>query len=337
MPVTTEVWGTNSNGPQVQLFHLTNDHLKVQLTDLGASLVAVETRDAKDRWDNVMITATAEQCLTGNSPLGVTVGRFANRIGLGKFELNGKKFTLATNNGPNHLHGGKDNFSKRIWALTDQESDTLTFSLVSPDGDQGYPGEVNVSITYALEENRLILNYKATTSAATIINLTNHGYWNLTGDNTASVYDHQLQLFADQYLENDEHVLPTGHILSVENSPYDFREPTRLGEHIKATRNGYDNCFCINDWDQTLREAAIISDPISGRIMKVLTTEPGIQLYTANHFDGTKTFGGAGKHHAFCLECQHYPDAPNLPAFPSTELNPGATYLQTTIHEFTTI
>lgn len=335
MPDNWNSWGQTDAGLEYGSLQLQNEHLRLEVTNAGAAVVSVEVPDRNGTWANIAVTAPSpEYYLTNPSALGATAGRFANRIGRGQFELDGKAYQLEINNGPNHLHGGLTGFAKRVWEVLNPKPDQVNFRLVSADGDQGYPGELTTDLTYRLEGNDIILEYTATTNAPTILNLTNHTYWNLSG--TGKVYDHVLKLNANQVLENDADVLPTGAIHEVTETAFDFRSPKRIGEQIEQVGNGYDCCFLINDWDESLRMAAFVSDPRSGRTMEVLTTEPGIQLYTANHFDGSEATAGKQQHTSFCLECQHLPDAPNQEQFPSTVLRPGETYSQKTIHRFGT-
>lgn len=327
------LWGKTDAGVEYGAFLLQNDILKLRVTNAGAAIVEVQVPDKEGNWGNVVVTPPhPDYFLTNASSLGATCGRFANRIGKGTFSLDGETYQLATNNGPNHLHGGVKGFAKRIWKAVAATPDSATFRLVSPDGDQGYPGELTTTLTYRIHKGELTLDYTAATTAPTVLNLTNHAYWNLDGGGL--VYDHLLQLQADRVLENDANVLPTGKILDVAGTPFDFRSPQTIGSRIEQVGNGYDNCFVINDWDQTLRQAAVVTTAKSGRKMEILTTEPGIQLYTANHFNKSEASAGWDRHTSFCLECQHLPDSPNQPAFPSTVLRPGETYRQTTVHRF---
>jgi aldose 1-epimerase len=206
--------------------------------------------------------------------------------------------------------------------------------MVSPDGDEGYPGELSLAVTYRLKGNSFAMEYEATTTAPTVHNLTNHAYWNLAGVGAGPVYDHVLQLHADRYLEADEHILVTGTITPVAGTPFDFLKPQTIGSRIAQTGNGYDHCYAITGADGSLRRVARVVDPGSGRVMEIATTEPGVQLYTSNHFNSGPSSAGAPKHGAFCLECQHYPDSPNHPEFPSTVLRPGQKYKQQTVHTF---
>jgi aldose 1-epimerase len=326
-------WGRTVAGRDCSLWTLSNGLLTAQVTDLGAALVSLSVPDRNGRWGNVVIGSAAPgPYLNNSSYLGATVGRYANRIGRGRFWLDGKEYVLPINNGPNHPHGGIQGLTSRVWEA-DAGDDRVTFRTSSPDGEEGYPGNLSVSVTYRIEKTELIIEYAARCDAPTVINLTNHAYWNLSG--AGSILDHQLQLFADRCLENDADVLPTGTILDVAGTPFDFRAPQAIGERIAQTAGGYDNCLVINDWNQaTLRPAARVSDPMSSRVMEVLTTEPGVQLYTANHFDGSEKTLGFGRHEAFCLECQHFPDSPNQLEFPSTALRPGEEYRQATVHRF---
>lgn len=335
MSLTVEHWGQTTQGHDISLFTLKNDVLNVQITNLGAALVTVEAPDRDGVRANVNLRhATGETYIQNPSSFGAICGRYANRIGKAKFSLDGKEYTLVANNGPNHLHGGAVGFNRYLWSAEPQ-ADHITFRIVSPAGDEGYPGQLSVDVTYRLEKNELTIDYVATTDAPTVLNLTNHAYWNLGGVASGVIDDHILQLNSAQYLIADENVLVTGEIASVENTPFDFRTPQTIGSRIdQIDIGGYDHCFVVGGEAGTLRKAARVVHPASGRIMEVETTEPGVQLYTANHFNGGSGCAGAPKHGAFCLECQHYPDSPNQPAFPSTVLRPGQQYTQSTVHRF---
>lgn len=333
MPDNWTLWGVNKEGLQYGCVQLQNEFIRSRATNTGASIVDVEVPDRAGEWANVTVSSPdPEYYMTNIGGLGATPGRFANRIARGQFNLDGMTYNLAINNGPNHLHGGKLGFGKRTWQVLNPQPDRVTFRLVSADGDEGYPGELTTDITYSLQGHDLVIEYKAVTDAPTVLNLTNHAYWNLSGD--GKIYDQMLKLNADRVLETDADVLPTGKILDVAGTPFDFRSSKRIGKDIEQVGNGYDCCFLINGWDQTLRPAAWASDSQSGRTMEVLTTEPGVQLYTANHFNKQPATAGKDRHTSFCLECQHLPDAPNQPSFPSTVLRPGETYHQKTIYRF---
>ena len=347
MQVSRETWWTTAEGAAVERFTLTNDSgLRVRLTNLGGCALEVEVPDRDGQSANVnLVYPTGEEYAANASYFGATVGRYANRIAKGRFSLDGRDYTLAVNNGPNHLHGGIKGFTHRVWDATvidevrlpggtQSELIGVGFHYVSPDGEEGYPGRLSVRVAYVVHrDNRLTISYEAETAAPTVLNLTNHCYWNLAGAGSGSILDHELQLYADRYLGYDEHVLVTGEIIDAKGTPFDFRRPKRIGADIEAAR-GYDVCFAIRDADGKLRPAAKVVEPVSGRVMEVWTTEPGVQLYTAEHFDRSAAVAGHGRREAFCLECQHYPDSPNQPGFPSTVLRPGETYRQVTEHRF---
>ena len=284
--------------------------------------------------------------LKGHPFFGCTTGRVANRVAKGKFTLNGKEYQLAVNNGPNHLHGGVKAIDKRVWKaepVPSADGVAVRFSYLSPDGEEGYPGNLNIHVTYTLTgKNELRIDYEATTDKDTPVNLTNHSYFNLGGAQPEGILNHQLTLFADHFTAADDTLIPTGEIKSVKGTPLDFTKSKAIGQDIGKTGgnpNGYDMNFVINGGGSSLTKCARVEDPKSGRVMEILTTEPGVQFYTGNFLDG-KLKGKAGetydKHHAFCLETQHYPDSVNHPQFPSTILKPGQKFTSTTVHRFST-
>ncbi len=346
MQATHEVWGHTPTGEEIGKWTISNDAgMSVELTNFGAALVTCAVPDRDGNSANVNLGyGTADEYVTNGSSFGVIVGRFANRINQGRFELDGVAIQLDTNGGRHHIHGGQTGFARRLWRaaqprefMAEMGEDAglaLDLHYTAADGEEGYPGRLDVTVSYIVHNtNKLSMAYEARTDKPTILNLTNHAYWNLGG--SGSVLDHELQLFASRYLVNDETNLPTGSILPVAGSAFDFVSPMSLGSRIDQIGNGYDNCYCVDGWDgKQLRPTAVIRDPRTGRSMEVATTEPGVQLYTANHFDASPRSAGHDKHHAFCLECQHYPDSPNQPAFPSTVLRPGETYRQRTVHTF---
>ena len=345
--VTKQPFGKIADGTTAHLFTLTNSHGTVlKVTDFGARIVAVETPDRTGKLANVNLGFdSAEKYSDHTAFFGCTTGRYANRIAQGKFTLDGKTYTLATNNGPNHLHGGKKGFDRYVWKsdlIPNENSPTaVQFSLTSPDGDEGYPGALSMTVTYSLSENNEVkLEYTASTDKPTILNLTNHAYWNLAGAGNGDVLSHQLTLAADAFLAVDDGLIPTGKQTPVAGTFMDFTQPHAIGSRIAETKkgtpnpNGYDHCYVLRGKPGELALAARVEDPGSGRVMEVLTTEPGVQLYTANFLDGDPKNGGFKQHSALCLETQHFPNSPNQPEFPTTVLRPGETYKQTTIHRF---
>ena len=274
---------------------------------------------------------------------GTITGRFANRIAKGRFSLDGTEYKLATNNGPNHLHGGINGFDRKNWrAETSSASDhvTLSLSTVSPDGEEGYPGEVRASVRYTLSrDNTLRIDYSARTSRATPINLTNHTYFNLAGHDHGTINDHQMIIKADSYLPVDSTLIPTGARQPVASSPFDFREPRAIGSRLNEVGIGYDHNFILDEGSKDIRSAAIAWDPASGRALEVLTTQPGIQFYTGNYLSEHRTGKGGTsyqRHSGFCLETQGFPDAINQPSFPSCVLRPHEEYSETAIFRFFT-
>lgn len=342
LKVDSMVWGKAADGRAIHLFTLTNQAGNVvRLTDWGATIVAVDVPDRDGRRANVNLGfSSLEGYLQRHPFLGSTVGRFCNRIGLGKFTLDGNEYTLVTNNMGNHLHGGAVGFDAQVWDaewIEEEGRVGVRFKLVSPDGQEGYPGRLETIAEYTWnQDNELSYSFTATTDKPTVVNLTNHAYWNLGGAGTGKIYEHQLELDADQSLEVNPTLVPTGALLDVTGTVLDFRKPRRLGESIDqlpATK-GYDHCFVVRGNPGTLRKAARVVDPNSGRTMEVWTTQPGVQLYTGNHLGGNESSGGFGSHEGFCLETQHFPDAPNRPEFLTTRLDPGQTLRETTVHRF---
>jgi aldose 1-epimerase len=343
MNVEKEVIGTGPEGDEVELFTLTNDNgLKVKIMTFGAVVTAVEVPDRDGKVENVTLGLDSlDDYIARNPFLGSTVGRFANRIGGAKFTLDGVEYTLAANNGENHLHGGEIGFDKHIWqteTISTSDSVGVKFSRISPDGEEGYPGTLTTAVTYSLTANdELVMDYSAETDKPTIVNLTNHAYWNLAGPAAGDVLQHELMINGPSYLPVDKGLIPTGAVASVTGTPLDFTTPHKIGEHIEEI-GGYDHCYVLAEAKAGMPLAARVVEPGSGRVMEVYTTQPGIQLYTSNHFDGTLSAFGVTyqKYHAFCLETQHYPDSPNKPDFPTTVLRPGEKYQQTTLHKFST-
>ncbi|MEE8467868.1 MAG: aldose epimerase family protein [Planctomycetota bacterium] len=342
-----ESFGTTAGGVPVQLFTLENANgVVVRLTDFGATLVQVHVPDRDGSLADVVLgfDDVAGYESAENQYFGCIAGRFANRIAAGQFSIAGRRFHLATNDTPNHLHGGARGFGQRVWRAEPQASrqgQGVRFTYVSRDGEEGYPGELTASVTYTLRaDDSLRVDYTASTTAATPVNLTNHAYWNLAGAGSETVLNHRLRIDAAHYTPTDETLIPTGDIRHVSGTPLDFRESVSLGERIalldETPAKGYDHNFAIGAWNGELRFAARLSDPDSGRVLEILTTEPGLQLYTGNYLHDQVGKGGAVYAHrsAVCLETQHFPDSPNQPHFPTTVLQPGNELNSTTLLRF---
>ena len=346
--VQQEVFGKTADGQVIHRFTLSNGTgLEVQVMNWGATLLSIEVPDWEGRSENVTLSlATFAEYEAGHPLLGSTVGRYANRIDGGGFEIEGKRFDLETVNAKTgvHIHGGRQGFAKQLWSgkvIEEDDSVGVEFSHESPDGHEGFPGRVEVTVTYRLNpENELEIEYLGTTSRPTHLNLTNHAYFNLAGAGSGSVLDHRLTLEAEGILAIDDRKIPTGEILPVAGTAFDFRRPTRIGERLEEVDGGgYDHCYVLSD-APSLKEPrwfARLKEPESGRVMEVETTFPGVQLYTANYLkpkweapDGRPY----GPHHGVCLETQAFPNAPNQPRFPSTLLLPGEEYRQLTRFRF---
>ena len=337
-------FGTTPDGEAVELFTLDSGlGLRVGLINYGATLTAVEVPDRAGEPANVCLYVdTLEQYLKG-APSGAVIGRYANRIGGATFSIGGAVYHVTPNAGPNHIHGGHRGFDKVVWkadAVSGADWVGVRLSYTSPDGDEGYPGTLRATVTYAVTaDNELRMEYTATTDKPTVVNLTNHAYWNLAGAGQGDVLGHRLTVNADRYLAADAVLIPTGELLSVAGTPLDFRQPQAIGARIgelTATR-GYDHCYVLNRKSPgELSLAARVVEPVSGRVMGVWTTYPGVQLYTANHLSGTLKVGDRAyeKHGALCLETQYFPDSPNKPNFPSPVLRPGQIYRHLTVHKF---
>lgn len=334
------------DGKKVKLFTLKNGKgMEVQLTNYGASIVALKVPDKQAAVEDIVLGYDSIQgYINGKSYFGCVAGRYANRIAQAKFSLDGKTHSLAANNGVNSLHGGVKGFDKQVWDAV-QDGNSVTFTYVSADGEEGYPGKLTVTLTYRLDsnENRLQLQYGATTDKATVLNLANHSYFNLEGQGKGTILDHEITLNAPSFTPVDSTLIPTGVLQPVAGTPFDFTKPTKIGARINDTAHiqiryglGYDHNFVLAPADGALRWAAKVAAPISGRTMEVLTTEPGVQFYTGNFLNGSEKGKGSvyGHRSGFCLETQHFPDSPNQPAFPSTVLKPGETFQSTTVFAF---
>lgn len=331
----------NTEGKEVFLYTLTNEKgTLVKISTYGGVVTSWVAPDKNDSTSSIVLGFDSLSGYLAKPPFfGALIGRYGNRIAKGKFKIDGVEFTLATNNAPNHLHGGNKGFDKVIWdAVTENDSiPVLKLSYVSKDGEEGYPGNLTVDVQYTLtDDDELKIEYNATTDKATVVNLTNHSYFNLTGDVSNTILDHQLQVDADNYTPVDSTLIPTGKITPVKGTPFDFTTATKIGLRIDSVKGGYDHNFVLNKKDSSLQKVAVLTDDKSGRKLEVFTTEPGIQFYSGNFLDGTfKTTDGKaiGLHSALCLETQHFPDSPNQPAFPSTLLLPGQKYHTVTVYK----
>ncbi len=337
-------FGTLEDGTVIEAFTLRNVRgAMVKVITYGGTLTELWVPDKNGKLGDVVFGFDGLKGYLGSHPyFGSTVGRYANRIAKGKFTLDGKEYTLAINNGPNSLHGGKIGFDRRVWKaepLREPHAAAVRFTYLSPDGEENYPGNLSVSVTYTLtDENALKLDYSAKTDKATPVNLTNHSYFNLAGSG-GDILGYVLYLNADWFTPVDATLIPTGEIRSVKGTPLDFTKPTPIGAHIAEIKDigGYDHNFVINGEPGKLRLAARVSEPTSGRQMEVWTTEPGVQFYSSIGLDGTIVGKGGiayKKYGALCLETQHYPDSPNHPNFPSTILRPGESFHSETIYKF---
>lgn len=342
--------GKNSEGKVIHNYTCSNSNgVEIRVSEYGAILLGVTAPDRKGRIDELTLGFPAIEDYFQRHPyFGATVGRFCNRIGSASFTLNGKEYRLAENDGRNHLHGGATGFDRRMWdASVREDSDSITVHMhyLSPDGEEGYPGTLDVQCLYTLNENNeIIIDYEAVTDSPTHLNLTNHAYWNLAGTSGNDILDHELLLNADYYLETDSELIPTGRILPVAASPRDFRAKRKIMDRTAdelpadmSGKPGYDHCFVIRrEAYGSLVRAAEVEDPASGRLMQVETTQPAIQLYTGNSLDGSAACNGFTRHSALCLETQHYPDTPNHDGFPATLLNPDERFKQKTIYRLST-
>ncbi|WP_145422583.1 aldose epimerase family protein [Planctomycetes bacterium K23_9] len=342
MQISTSPFGTTPDGQKVSRYTLTNSHgHSVSVMNFGATLLDVNVPDRAGELANVnWCFDELQPYLDGHPYFGSTVGRFCNRIGNAKFTIDGKEFPLTVNHGKHILHGGKANFAYQYWEGETYESDDrigVRFRLTSLDGHEGFPGTLQTVCDYSWnDDNELTIQFSATTDAPTHVNLTNHSYWNLGGIGSGSAMDHVATIHAQELLDVDDDLIPTGKLNSVDGTVFDFRKPTALGDRVEqlpATK-GYDHCYVVDGDFGQLRPAASVVDPDSGRMLEIETTQCGMQLYTANHLPGNEKSAGAGGHDAFCLETQHYPDAPNKPSFPTTLLSPGETLTETTVHRF---
>jgi aldose 1-epimerase len=352
--ITKHPYGKTPDGQSVDLFVLTNDkHMEVSITNYGGIIVSIRVPDRSGKIADVVLGYdSVEEYAAGNAHFGGTIGRYANRIAHGQFKLDGKTYTLPKNNGDNTLHGGLASFDKKFWEpreLTTSTDVSLELTYLSKDGEEGFPGNLSAKVVFTLPADRdeLQIDYTATTNKDTVVNLTNHTYFNLAGEGNGDVLKDQLTLFASNYTPVDAGLIPTGEIRDVKNTPFDFLQPHAIGARINdrdeqlKLGSGYDHNWVIDHGPADLQivRAAKVVDPSSGRVLEVLTSEPGVQLYTANHLNPADP--GKHKHRyaprtAFCLETQHFPDSPNQDNFPSSTLKPGEAFRSTTIFRFST-
>ncbi|MDV7695616.1 galactose mutarotase [Chryseobacterium soli] len=341
-------YGTTDKGENIKKYTLTNKNgMTAEIINYGAIVTSLTASDKNGNYEDVVLGfVEAQDYFNQNSYFyGAIIGRFANRIANAAFQLEGKNYHLTENNAPNHLHGGKEGFFNKVWiaeVLAETEIPTLQLTYESPDGEEGYPGTLVAKVFYSLtDDNELIISYEAITDQATIINLTHHSYFNLSGRFTQAITDHELQLEADQFIPIDTFSIPEGRFQDVEGSPFDFRISKLLGKDIDTENeqlkraNGYDHCFVLTG--SGMRRTGTLYHPESGRKMEVFTDQPGIQVYSGNFLDGkhtTKTGGKNTERTGICLETQHYPDAPNQVHFPSVKLFPGEKYQTKTIYKF---
>lgn len=330
MSITKTHFGT-ADKQEIYLYTLTNERdSQVSITNYGGAVVSLKTPDRNGSFADVVLGyETLEEYVNNPRYFGGLIGRHANRIGLGKFSLDGVEYQLTQNNGANHLHGGERGFDKRVWRVTD-DTTSLRLEYLSRDGEEGYPGNLTAEVTYTLSaDNELKTEYRATADRETIVNLTNHSYFNLAGDGT--ILDHELTLHADGFTPVSSELIPTGEIKSVQGTNMDFRE----GRPIAT--GGYDHNFVLMNYDGSLRNAARLYEPNSGRVLEILTTEPGLQFYSGNFLDGSLTGKGGAVYYQYtglCLEPQHFPDTPNHANFPSTVLRPGEVYKHISVYRF---
>lgn len=339
-------FGKTSAGETVDLFTLKNSKgMEAAIASFGATLVSLKTPDRSGRLADIVLGFDSIDGYLGDHPyFGAIVGRYANRIANARFTLGGKEYKLAANNGPNALHGGIKGFSKHVWKAETVANNGLRLTYVSKDGEEGYPGTLTTHVEYTLTEaGELKISYSATTGKDTVLNLTNHSYFNLAGEGAGDILSHEAQLFADHFTPVDSTLIPTGELRAVAGTPFDFLQPHKIGERIDASYEqiklggGYDHNLVVRGASGTLRPVARVTESKFGRVMDVLSTEPGVQFYTGNFLDGSvKGKGGKAyqRRYGFCLETQHYPDSPNKPAFPSTTLKVGQKFQSTTIFKF---
>jgi aldose 1-epimerase len=337
----------SADGKPVEMYTLEDGKITVRILTYGGIVQSIETPDKSGKTADIVLgfNGLDGYVKTGNKPyMGAIIGRYANRIAGGTFQLNGQTYNVPKNDGDNALHGGINGFNKKLWTATELK-DGVELKYVSKAGEEGFPGTLTTTVRYTLSKNELRIDYTATTDADTVLNLTNHSYFNLKGQGEGDILGHQMKIYAHRYTPVDKNLIPTGELAPVAGTPFDFLKSTVIGERIDADNEqlklarGYDQNWVLDSEGKKVALAAEAYEPTTGRVLEVLTDQPGIQFYTGNFLDGSVT-GTAGKvynkRYAFCLETQHYPDSPNHPKFPTTELKPGQSFHSTTIYRFST-
>jgi aldose 1-epimerase len=348
--VRKEVYGKLPNGERVDVYIMTEEQFEARVTNYGGYLVSLKVPDRKGKSEDIVLGFDDFEGYYNNTThkgtafLGPIVGRYANRIAGGKFTLDGKEYSLVLNNGPNAIHGGPHGFHTVLWK-GDLIPDGVELTYLSEDGEEGYPGNLSVTVRYTLNKGTLTIDYSATTDKHTILNLTNHSYFNLNGNGGGDILSHYMTLHASHFTWADANLVPTGELKSVDGTPLDFRQSTRIGKRIDSdyeqlrVAGGYDQNWVVDGGGNELTEAAEVYEPTSGRVMRMLTDQPGVQFYTGNFFDGSlKGKGGIvyQRRAGLCLETQHFPDSPHHPNFPTTELKPGEKFHRVTMFSFST-
>ena len=349
--ISKRAYGTTRDGKAVTEFTLTNAHgMVAKIINYGGIITALHVPDRNGTFGDVVLGLNSlAEYEAGHPYFGALIGRYGNRIGKSTFALDGKQYTLAVNNEPNALHGGLKGFDKQVWDAKEISSSAgaaIELTYLSPDGEEGYPGNLSVTVVYTLtDDNALQIDYRATTDKATVVNLTNHSYFNLSGNGSGTVYDQIVQINADRYTPVNDALIPTGELAPVAGTPFDFRSPKVINGGLRSSHpqvvygRGYDHNFVLNRKGSGLEQAARVYAPATGRALEVWTTEPAMQFYTGNFVDGTLVGSSGGIYRqgdGLCLETQHYPDSPNQANFPTTTLKPGETYQTTTVYKFST-
>ncbi len=340
MSIEKKNFGLLAGGEEASLFIIKSGEITATFSDYGATLVSILLPDGRGGADDVLLGCSTLGGYAAKHPFfGVTVGRFANRIGGSRFSLGGREYPLAANDGVNHLHGGRKGFNTFVWKSEPSDGPkgpALRFSRTSPDGEEGYPGKLDVTVTFALGgDGALSISYEARTSAETVVNLTNHAYFNLRGEGSGTILDHELSLACSKYIPVGQGLIPSGEPIAVAGGPFDFRTPKKIGKDI-VEAGGYDHCFVLDRYEPGLRDFADVRDPITGRRMTAATTLPGVQLYSGNFLAGFAGKRGSvyDKHAGFCLETELFPDSPNRPSFPTARLLPGEIWAHETVYRF---